>query len=51
VHFTRGGPWFAEWKGVEYAAEWQACAASQLAPAWQQAGSLTVRWPLRQTSG
>ena len=23
VHFTRGGPWFAEWKGVEYAAEWQ----------------------------
>ena len=23
VHFTRGGPWFAEWQGVEYAAEWQ----------------------------
>jgi hypothetical protein len=22
VHFTRGGPWFDEWKGVEYGGEW-----------------------------
>ena len=22
VHFTRGGPWFDEWKDVEYAKEW-----------------------------
>ncbi len=24
VHFTRGGPWFAEYADCEYAAEWQA---------------------------
>ncbi len=23
VHFTVGGPWFPEWKGCEYSAEWQ----------------------------
>jgi len=23
VHFTRGGPWFEEWQGVEYGGEWQ----------------------------
>ena len=22
VHFTRGGPWFAEWQDVEFASEW-----------------------------
>jgi len=22
VHYTRGGPWFAEWQDVEYAKEW-----------------------------
>jgi hypothetical protein len=22
VHFTRGGPWFNEWRGVEYGREW-----------------------------
>ena len=22
VHYTRGGPWFDNWQGVEYAAEW-----------------------------
>ena len=22
VHFTRGGPWFEEWRGVEYGSEW-----------------------------
>jgi hypothetical protein len=22
VHFTRGGPWFEQWQGVEYGAEW-----------------------------
>jgi hypothetical protein len=31
VHHTRGGPWFAEWQNVDYAAEWiaeaEACAA------------------------
>jgi hypothetical protein len=24
VHFTRGGPWFEEWQGVEYGGEWRA---------------------------
>ena len=24
VHFTRGGPWFEQWKDVEYADEWNA---------------------------
>lgn len=28
VHFTRGGPWFNEWKNVEYAAEWNTVANS-----------------------
>ena len=23
VHFTRGGPWFEEWRGVEYGDEWR----------------------------
>lgn len=27
VHFTRGGPWFEQWRHVEYAAEWLAAAA------------------------
>jgi hypothetical protein len=27
VHHTRGGPWFAEWQNVDYAAEWLAEAA------------------------
>lgn len=22
VHYTRGGPWFAEWQNVDYAKEW-----------------------------
>jgi hypothetical protein len=22
VHFTRGGPWFADWTDVEYGKEW-----------------------------
>lgn len=26
VHFTRGGPWFAQWGNVEYAEEWLAVA-------------------------
>ena len=26
VHFTNGGPWFEDWKNVDYAAEWQAVA-------------------------
>ena len=26
VHMTRGGPWFQEWGGVEYADEWTAIA-------------------------
>jgi lipopolysaccharide biosynthesis glycosyltransferase len=28
VHFTRGGPWFADYKNVEYANEWNRVAAS-----------------------
>jgi len=24
VHFTRGGPWFPEFKGVDYSDEWRA---------------------------
>ena len=35
VHHTRGGPWFAEWQNVDYAAEWiaeaEACKAEGLA--------------------
>jgi hypothetical protein len=35
VHHTRGGPWFAEWHNVDYAAEWiaeaEACKAEGLA--------------------
>lgn len=35
VHHTRGGPWFAEWQDVDYAAEWiaeaEACKAEGLA--------------------
>jgi lipopolysaccharide biosynthesis glycosyltransferase len=34
VHYTRGGPWFAEWQNVDYAAEWlaeaEACRAEGL---------------------
>ena len=26
VHFTRGGPWFPAWQGVEYASEWNQAA-------------------------
>jgi len=28
VHFTRGGPWFADYKNVEYANEWNRLAAT-----------------------
>ena len=28
VHFTRGGPWFADYKHVEYANEWNRLAAT-----------------------
>jgi lipopolysaccharide biosynthesis glycosyltransferase len=28
VHYTRGGPWFADWQNVDYAAEWLAEAAA-----------------------
>ena len=24
IHYTRGGPWFKDWQGVEYADLWQA---------------------------
>jgi hypothetical protein len=34
VHYTRGGPWFAKWQDVDYAAEWlaeaEACRAEGL---------------------
>lgn len=29
VHFTRGGPWFEEWKNVEYGATWTAIATDR----------------------
>ena len=37
IHFTNGGPWFAEWRNVDYADEWLAEEAAYLATPEAQA--------------